>query len=602
MMVNLKISIRIKRICTALTCAIILASMIATSQPLPSVNSYIVLGKDLHTVQNFIEDVGGSVTHSFSAIQGVSAELSPGQVLRLLRMEGIKSVTPNTSVTLANNAGNKHIPATDYPDVVGADLVWNQGVSGSGVTVAVVDTGIARHQGVMNAPTSPSQKRLIGWVDFVDGSPVPVDPHGHGTHIAGIVANSQVGSDGEWNGVAPAVDLVGVRVLNEQGFGTYEQVIQGIQWVIDNRDTYNIRVMNLSLVSPALSPYFADPINLAAMRAWAEGIIVIAAAGNGGPKPMTVGVPANNPYIVTVGAFTDNFTPLDWGDDYLTPFSAAGPTLDGFVKPDLVAPGARMVSSVLPSSWISKENPGNNPSAQYFSMSGTSQAAAVVSGVAALILAHNPDLSPDQVKYRLMYTAFPWIDLETTNALYSVWQQGAGRINAPDAVFASIEGTANQGMDIFADLAGEVHYEGFSYFDEESGEFRLRGDFSDWTGGYGNWAGGYGNWAGGYGNWAGGYGNWAGGYGNWAGGYGNWAGGYGNWTGGYGNWAGGYGNWAGGYGNWAGGYGNWAGGYGNWAGSYGDPLFAEDYLQGSSGPFIWEQLTPGTGTWVDFDG
>jgi serine protease AprX len=147
-------------------------------------------------------------------------------------------------------------------------------------------------------------------------------------------------------------------------------------------------------------------------------------------------------------------------------------------------------------------------------MAGTSQASAVVSGLAALTLAQNPELTPDQVKYRLMVTAFPWIDVDTTYALYSLWQQGAGRVNAPDAVFAEVDGYANPGMDIWADLADDgEHYEGYTYFDEASGEFRLRGEYSDWAGGYGAWAGDYGPWTGGYGAWAGGYGAWAGGYG-----------------------------------------------------------------------------------------
>jgi subtilisin family serine protease len=406
-------------------------------------------------------------------------------------------------------------------------------------------------------------------VDFVDGFRKPKDPNGHGTHIAGIIANSQKGEDREFNGVAPGVNLVGVRVLDETGAGTYEKVIQGLQWVIAHKNDYNIRVINLSLVSPVQSPYWADPLNQAVMQAWANGITVVVAGGNGGPNAMSIGVPGNNPYVITVGAFTDNYTPNDWSDDYVTSFSAAGPTLDGFVKPDVVAPGAHMVSTMLPDSYLARNHQANQVANQYFSMAGTSQAAATVSGIAALVIAKNPDLTPDQVKFRIMGTAFPWVNLQTTEALYSMWQQGTGRVNAPDAVMADIAGTANAGLDIQADLAGTQHFEGYSYFDETTGMFSLRGGYGSWAGGYGSWAGGYGSWAGGYGSWAGGYGSWAGGYGSWAGGYGSWAGGYGSWAGGYGSWAGGYGSWAGGYGSWAGGYGSWAGGYGSWAGSYG---------------------------------
>src|SRR4030067_847182 len=184
-----------------------------------------------------------------------------------------------------------------------------------------------------------------------------------------------------------------------------------------------------------------------------------------------------------------------------------------------------MASLMERNSYIAKNHEANRISPHYFSMAGTSQAAAVVSGIAALSLSHNPDLTPDQVKYRVMQTAFPWINLETTEALYSLWQQGHGRVNAPDAVYADVSGTANNGLDIWADMSGEGDYEGFSYYDEASGEFRLRGEFSDWTGGYGAWAGGYGAWAGGYGAWAGGDGAWGGGGGGSGGGGGGRGGG-----------------------------------------------------------------------------
>jgi serine protease AprX len=316
------------------------------------------------------------------------------------------------------------------------------------------------------------------------------------------------------------------------------------------------------------------------MRAWAAGITVVAAAGNGGPGPMSVGVPGNNPYVITVGAFTDNHTPADWNDDYIAPFSASGPTLDGFVKPDLVAPGAHIVSTIPPGSYISRNHEANRITPHYFEMAGTSQAAAVVSGVSALLLSRQPELAPAQVKQRLLVTAFPWVDPDTTAALYSIWQQGAGRVNAPDSTSAEVQGEANAGMDIQADLAGEEHYEGYSYYDELAGEFRLRGDFTDWEGGYWSWDGSYSQLSGGYGTWSGRYGIWSGRYGIWSGGYGVWSGRYGIWSGRYGIWSGRYGIWSGGYGVWSGGYGIWSGSE-PWAGSiYAAPDFVRNFLDG----------------------
>lgn len=566
------------------------------AQPASESASFIVQSSSAANAARLVEKYGGQVTSRLDLIHGVGAQL-PSAALALLEHEpGVTALTANGEVSAAKK--DKHpFPQTDYPDAVGADVAWGQGATGSGISVAVVDTGLDWVPGLFKDLNGKTSGRIIAWMDFVAGSRLPRDPNGHGTHVAGIIANTQIGADGEWNGVAPGINLVGVRVLNEEGYGTYEQVIQGIQWVVEHRQEYNIRVLNLSLVATAQSPYWADPLNQAVTQAWAEGITVVAAAGNDGPSPMTVGVPGNNPYVITVGAFTDNYSLEDWNDDTIAPFSAAGPTLDGFAKPDIVAPGAHMVSIVSPASGLAKDHQDNQLPPHYFSMAGTSQAAGVVSGVAALTLSQHPELTPDQVKYRLMATAFPWVDPTTTKAFYSLWQQGAGRVNAPDSVFGDLSGAANQGMDIWADLAGDQHYQGYSYYDEVSGKFKLHGDFETWDGGYWTWDGGYGLWSGGYGLWSGGYGLWSGGYGLWSGGYGLWSGGYGLWSGGYGLWSGGYGLWSGGYGLWSGGYGLWSGSE-PWSDSaVANPAFVERFLSGK-GPDA-STTTTSINDWID---
>jgi serine protease AprX len=548
-------------------CSLLLVSFSVAPAP---THSYIVQGKSIDQVVDLVEHYGGEVTSRLYVINGAGARLTPQAVTALRSEAGIRSVFPNAGVQMMGGPGG--IPATDYPDLTGADEAWAQGVDGSGVSVAVVDTGIGRHPGIKH--------QIVGWMDFVDGNHKATDPNGHGTHVAGIIANTQTGEDGEANGMAPVANLVGVRVLDELGFGTYETVIQGIQWVIDHQVEYNIRVMNLSLLADVYSPYWADPLDQAVMQAWAAGIVVVVAAGNGGPDPMVMGVPGNVPYVITVGAFTDNYTVYDWNDDYITPFSAAGPTLDGFAKPDLVAPGAHIVSTMLPGSELGRLYPDQRITPQYFNLAGTSQSAAVTSGVAALMISDEPGLTPNQVKYRLMNTALVWVDLDTTEALYSLFQQGAGRLNAYDAVFANTTEEANLGMDLLADISGEQHYQGYAFYDEDTGTFHMYGDFQDWDGGYWAWDGGYGAWSGGYGAWSGEYGAWSGGYGAWSGGYGAWSGGYGAWSGGYGAWSGGYGAWSGGYGAWSGGYGAWSGSE-PWADSYiAEQSFVEDFLAG----------------------
>jgi serine protease AprX len=562
----------------------LLTGLIAAPSRGAPLESYIVQGRDVTQVAQLVQAHGGQITAWLPIINGVGARLPATAVTRLRAAPAITVVTPNsmvrTSTVAASDCPNEvcDYPTADYSEVVGANQVWAEGITGQNVTVAVIDTGIDETLPGILKYTDNSNREVI-WQDFVSGHFRPIDPSGHGSHVAGIIANSRVGgADGMWNGVAPNVDLVGVRVLNEDGMGWYEDVIEGIQWVVDNRELYNIKVMNLSLVAAPAGPYWADPLNQAVMRAWAEGITVVAAAGNDGPNPMTVGVPGNNPYVITVGAFTDSYTPYpdQWEDDYLTPFSAAGPTLDSFVKPDVIAPGAHMVSTMMSSSRIAMAHEAYKIGGTHFSMAGTSQATGVVSGIAALILSHDPGLTPDQVKYRLMHTALLWTEAEGEHTLYSMWQQGAGRVNAPDAVLADIDPTAvaNYGLDITADLADpESGYEGYTYYDEETGEFRLQDDPGDWPDGYSNWNGQYTPLTGGYGAWTGGYSAWAGGYSAWAGGFSAWAGGFSAWAGGFSAWAGGYSAWAGGYSAWAGSE--------PWAGLY-DGEFAASFAAGYS--------------------
>ncbi|MCX6060462.1 MAG: S8 family peptidase [Chloroflexi bacterium] len=546
--------------------------------------SYLVQATTTALAAQLVEKYEGVVTSRLEIIHAVGALLSVQGAAQLRLENGIVAITLNGSVQSSDNDNpgdknkekekNKGIPSADFPNVVGADVVWEGDVIGSGVTVAVLDTGLADLPALVKSADN-KHNRIVAWKDFIQSSKKPIDPNGHGSHVAGIIANSQKGADGEWNGVAPDVKLAGVRVLDKNGVGTYESVILGLQWVLENQARYNIRIVNLSLVSPVQSPYWADPLNQAVTQVWANGITVVVAAGNSGPEAMSITVPGNNPYVITVGAFTDNFTPADWSDDYIAPFSSAGPTLDGFVKPDLVAPGGHMVSVVPSDSVLAKQYPNNKLKSNYFKLAGTSQATAVVSGIAALIISNNPEISPNEVKIRLTGTALPWVDATTTEALYSMWVQGAGMVNAPDAVFADVSGAANEGMDIQADLAGTTHYEGYSYYDEATASYRLYDPYGDWAGGYGVWDGKRGSWSGARGSWSGDYGAWSGARGSWSGGYGVWDGKRGSWSGARGSWSGGYSTWAGARGSWS--------GTEPWAGSiFADPAFISSFVAGDS--------------------
>jgi serine protease AprX len=212
------------------------------------------------------------------------------------------------------------------------------------------------------------------------------------------------------------------------------------------------------------------------MAAWRSGITVVVAAGNSGPGPMTIGVPGNVPYVITVGAYTDNFTPYDETDDRLARFSAAGPTVEGFVKPELVAPGGHMLGIMQPNAWLPLQYPEFvQPVGDRFSMSGTSQSAAVVSGVVALMLEADPGVSPDDIKCRLLATARPALRPDGEHA-YSVFQQGAGKVDAVRAVEHTGRNCANQNLDIDLDFFGQRHYVGPAGVDSTGDYYLVDGD------------------------------------------------------------------------------------------------------------------------------
>jgi serine protease AprX len=561
----------------------------------------------------------GHVTANIDIIKSVVADVPRANLEQLTKAPGVVRVTLDRAVQISAALDSKKDDQGkaifEFSKAIGAKEVWDTGNLGQGITVAFLDSGIdPTLNSLQKGPKKGPDDRFLIYYDAI-GDKVyephklnksPGDPNGHGTHVAGIVGNSDKEED-FYQGIAPAANLVAVRVLDETGMGTYADVLRGLNWVVLNKATYNIRVLNVSMYATPVAPYWADPYNLAVMAAWQAGIVVVASAGNGGPAPLSIGVPGNTPYIITVGAFTDNYTPNDLGDDYMPPFSASGPTLDAFVKPDLIAPGAHIPSLMKNNTYVAQEYPENRVKGHYFKMSGTSMSAAIVSGIVALMLEAHPELTPDQVKYRLTMTARPQFSEYSGEAAYTLWQQGAGRVWAPDAVSTDVQGTANQGMDIAADLAGTAHYQGWSVYDPVTAKFTVNGDgYTSWSGGYASWSGGYTSWSGGYTSWSGGTTNWSGdynswldGYASWSGGYTSWSGGYTSWSGGYTSWSGGYTSWSGGYTSWSGGYTSWSGGYTSWSGSVGDPTWAATFVGLLNLPDATSSV--GINNWVDGD-
>lgn len=337
-----------------------------------------------HTKGKFRSRVG----HHLPTISACSAHVSYHVLEKLLlNSQHIKKIHFDRPVrALLNVAG----------PTIHADVVNQRGDFGKGVTVAIVDTGIAPHQDL----TSPTN-RIIGFKDFINGGSTPYDDNGHGTHCAGDALGNGSASGGKYKGMAPEANVVGVKVLDSSGAGDLSTIIAGVDWCIQNKNQYNIRVISMSLGSPADQSAKDDPMVQSVEKAWDAGIVVVVAAGNEGPDPKTIGSPATSAKVISVGAMDDKNT-VSRGDDTVADFSSRGPTIDGFVKPDVLAPGVNIISLRSPGSLLDKTMKSNRVETYYFSLSGTSMATPIVAGVVALIIANNPSLTPDQVKDHLL--------------------------------------------------------------------------------------------------------------------------------------------------------------------------------------------------------
>lgn len=318
---------------------------------------------------------------------------------------------------------------------VGAGWVHEQlGYDGAGVGVAIIDSGVT------NWHDDLGTQRVAHFVDFVSDWPVPQDGYGHGTHVAGIIAGNGYGSTGARRGIAPGASLVVLRVLDQAGDGHISNVIAAMDYAVEHREAFNIRVINLSVASGVYESFLTDPLTLAAKRAVDAGIVVVTAAGNHGQtsrgtlQPGGITSPGNAPWVITVGASNHHMT-VTRHDDTVAGFSSRGPTLiDRVMKPDVLAPGVAIESLADATGTIYALNPAarlwgtiDTVTAPYVSMTGTSMAAPVVTGTIALMLEANPALTPNLIKALLHYTA-------ETRATFPLAAQGAGFLNARGAV------------------------------------------------------------------------------------------------------------------------------------------------------------------------
>jgi serine protease AprX len=297
--------------------------------------------------------------------------------------------------------------------------------------VAVIDSGNFRTNGLGT--------RLIGQINFNTAEHTSSDQYGHGTHVDGIIADDGSSSGGQYIGIAPKVNIMGLRVADDYGMAYESDVIAAMQWVYSNKAAYNIRVVNLSLNSSVYQSYDTSPLDAAAEILWFNSVVVVVSAGNNGTA--TLYPPANDPFVITVGA-TDDKTTLDKADDSVASFSAYGVDELGRPKPDLVVPGRNIIAYLpdVSSLTIPVQHPEGVVNSLYFRMSGTSMAAPMVSGAVAILVESNPSLTPDQIKYRLMATANRnWPAYNPTTA-------GSGYLDIYAAVNSATTESANTGL------------------------------------------------------------------------------------------------------------------------------------------------------------
>ena len=430
---------------------------------------------------NDVLQLGGTIVVDLPLVNGVVATLDGNGIATLANNSNVVYISKDrTLAPFLSNAA----PAVNAP------VAWSSGYTGTGVSVALIDSGVDNHPDLQMGLLPLS--RVVYNQSFIPGDTTVGDEYGHGTHVAGLIAGDGLSSSGlgyskTFIGMAPGADIVNLRVLNSNGEATDSEVIAAISQAIALKSEYNIRVINLSLGRAVFESYQLDPLCQAVEQAWKSGIVVVVAAGNNGryvPTDgyATVGSPGNDPYVITVGAMKPMGTP-ERTDDLIASYSSKGPTVvDHIVKPDIVAPGNLLVSTENPATTLYNTETSNlvpysyyvyggssASSTRYFTLSGTSMATGVVSGLVADLLQAQPQLNPDQVKARLMKTAYktfptsssvydPTTGITYTDE-YDIFTVGAGYVDIAAALASNAvaTGTAMSPTAVYNSQTGEVY-------------------------------------------------------------------------------------------------------------------------------------------------
>ncbi|HEX9969131.1 MAG TPA: S8 family serine peptidase [Acidimicrobiales bacterium] len=416
----------------------------------PASASVIVQGDD---PAGAVRALGGTVTFDLPIVGGVAAQVPADSVDRLRGMAGVRAVTADApvrmqaSLTTSTNTNASTVNSV-FAREVQADLLWAEGITGKGVRVALIDTGVTavpdlRGRIVTDLP-DPVTEGAVGACANFAGDGTCDDQYGHGTFLAGLIAGNGAASGGVFRGVAPEAEIVSIKIAGRDGSSDVSKLLAAIQYVVSFREELGIDVLNLSLGTDSKQSYRTDPLNYAVQQAWRSGITVVVAAGNlppaQGPRSGTISKPADDPFVITTGATDDRETPAT-SDDRVPNFSSRGPAPEGVGKPDVTAPGARVVSLRAPGSHVETVVGGGVVGTPYRRGSGTSMSAAVVSGVAAVVLDANDEAwSPNQVKAALTRTT-------TKVGLTDPAAVGAGMVQAYRAAKLADPGEANVGVE-----------------------------------------------------------------------------------------------------------------------------------------------------------
>lgn len=372
----------------------------------------IVSCKDYKNGYEYVKLIG-RIKYRLPMINAYVVEVEKGKMNQLIDIEGVLAYEYDTHIT----AQMKRVS-----EIIELNWAHDRKIYGEGVGVAIVDTGLWPHEDFTSV-----NNRIVGFYDVINGNNKPYDDNGHGTHVAGILGGNGHVFNKEYIGIAPKCNLIGVKVLNHKGDGNISDVLAGLQWIINNRERYNIRIVNISVGATTKSEVDESSMLVKGVNAvWDEGIVVVVAAGNNGPNPMSISIPGISRKVITVGSSDDNYT-VDVLGSKKKDYSGRGPTSACIKKPDVIAPGSSIVSCGIKNRKKRRNynviRTSKDAQAIYTIKSGTSMSTPIVSGAIALLLSKYPKMTNKDVKLKLKTGT---IDLG-----YSWSKQGWGLINIP---------------------------------------------------------------------------------------------------------------------------------------------------------------------------